>query len=101
MPVSKLAVSESTMKSAESIGLYFARNAPRLPEPISSSPSITNLTLHGRAPLDCRYDATAATCAITPALSSAVPRPYRRPLRSCGSKGGDSQRSWRPSGCTS
>ncbi len=54
MPVSKFAVSESTMKSASSLSLYVARNLPRFSEPTSSSPSITNRTLSGSSPVDLR-----------------------------------------------
>ena len=68
MPVSKLAVSESTMKSAAIMPRYFARKRLRFSEPISSSPSITNFTLHGSVPPDFRYEATAATCSHDAAL---------------------------------
>ena len=49
-PVSKLAVSVSTIASAESAGAVLRRNAARWPEPTSSSPSTTIFTLSGSAP---------------------------------------------------
>ncbi len=101
MPVSKFAVSDSTMKSASSRSRYAFRKRSRFSEPISSSPSITKRTFTGRSPPDFRYEATAAMCVMQPALSSAVPRPNRRPSRTTGSYGGDSHFSGRPSGCTS
>ncbi len=54
MPVSKFAVSDRTMKSAAIRSLYFARKRPRFSEPISSSPSMMNLTLQGTSPPDLR-----------------------------------------------
>ena len=52
MPVSKFAVSESTMKSADIMPLYLSRKRPRFSEPISSSPSMMNLTLQGSEACD-------------------------------------------------
>ena len=43
----------------------------------------------------------AATCAMTPALSSAAPRPYRRSPRTRRLEGPESQSSSSPGGCTS
>ncbi len=59
-----------------------SRNAPRVGEPISSSPSTSTFTLHGSSPAVRIHARTAATCATAPALSSAVPRPKSRPSRS-------------------
>ena len=47
-------------------------------------PRRTRTTPTGRSSPNAR---SAATCAITPALSSAAPRPYSRPSRSTGSNG--------------
>ena len=63
------------MKSAATLFLYCSRKRPRFIEPISSSPSMMNFTFTGKVPAERRYDPTAATCAMTPPLSSAVPRP--------------------------
>ena len=52
----------------------------------------------GTAPSNARM---AAAWRITPALSSAAPRPYRRPSRSVASNGAESQSSAGPGGCTS
>ena len=49
-PVSKFEVSESTTASAAIRLLYLSRNAARFSDPISSSPSIRNFTLHGSDP---------------------------------------------------
>ncbi len=47
-PVSKFEVSESTTASAAIRLLYLSRKVARFSEPISSSPSIRNFTLHGK-----------------------------------------------------
>ena len=39
------------MKSASIMWRYFSRKRPRFSEPISSSPSMMNFTLHGMEPL--------------------------------------------------
>ncbi|MDP3494143.1 MAG: hypothetical protein Q8R82_13615, partial [Hyphomonadaceae bacterium] len=67
------------------------RKGSRLSEPHSSSPSIINFTLTGSEPWVLSQEAIALVCATAPALSSAQPRPNRRPSRSVGSNGGDFQ----------
>ena len=100
-PTFQLLASARTRTSAASSSRCFVRNASRRGEPISSSPSTSTRTLHGSSPTVRSQAATVAACATAPALSSAVPRPYRRPLRSRGSNGGDVQLSTMPGGCTS
>jgi hypothetical protein len=63
------------MKSAAIFARYCPRKRTRFLEPISSSPSMMNFTLSGSVLAALRYEPTAATWAMTPPLSSAVPRP--------------------------
>ena len=100
-PVSKLAVSVRTMASACSIARCFLRKSPSDPDPASSSPSMTILTLTGSAPAVLSHESMAATCTRMPALSSAAPRPKRRPSFSVGSNGLVCHLSSSPAGCTS
>ena len=74
-PVSKLLVSVRTMASAWSSLAFFLRNAPRCPDPTSSSPSTMILTFSGSPPPPLRQDSTAEVWTTMPALSSAAPRP--------------------------
>ena len=90
--------SASTMASARSFSPCRSRMVGSDAEPISSSPSTNTVTPTGTDPAWAR---SAATCAMMPALSSAAPRPWRRPSRSVGSKGGLSHSSSSPGGCTS
>ena len=53
---------------------------------------MSTFTLHGNSPAVRSQARTAATCVITPALSSAVPRPKSRPSCSRGSNGSLDQR---------
>src|SRR5882672_3940115 len=73
-PVSKFAVSVSTIASACSRSRCFLRNAGSDPEPDSSSPSTIIFTLTGRDPCAFSQESIAAMCTRMPALSSAAPR---------------------------
>ena len=70
-PTAQLVESASTMASARSFSPCRSRIVARLSEPISSSPSTKTVTPTGSSPPWARR---AATWAITPALSSAMPR---------------------------
>ena len=100
-PVSKLPVSVSTIASASSRERYLRRKAERCSEPISSSPSMRMRTFTGSSPAARTQLSTAAAWTRMPDLSSALPRPYSRPSRSTGSKGGDFHASSSPGGWTS
>ena len=97
-PTSQLPESASTMASARSFSPCRSRIVGSESEPISSSPSTKIVTPTGRSSPCARR---AARWAITPALSSAAPRPYSRPSRSVGSNGGLSHSASSPGGWTS
>lgn len=74
-PTCQFVASVRTMTSASSVAAWAARNSGRCGDPISSSPSATTLTFTGSAPRVASHARVAVTCTITPALSSADPRP--------------------------
>ena len=100
-PVSKFPVSVSTIASACSILRCLRKKSPSDPEPASSSPSMMILTFTGSAPAVFSHDSMAATWTRIPALSSAAPRPHKRPSFSTGSNGFVAHFSSSPAGCTS
>jgi hypothetical protein len=71
-PMSQLPESAITMTSDSSVSRCSRSRSSSDPEPNSSSPSTKTMTPTGTASPKAR---SAATCAMTPALSSAVPRP--------------------------
>ena len=76
-------------------------NAAKVGDPTSSSPSTKTVT---PSPSSARWSPStrsAPTWAMTPALSSAAPRPYRRPSRSVGTNGAERQSASSPGGWTS
>ncbi len=99
---SQLPESATTMTSARNASAFSARNAAKDAEPASSSPSMKRLTPRSKSVPSASITARSApTWAMTPALSSAAPRPYRRLSRTVGSNGADSHSASSPTGCTS
>ena len=84
----------STTSAAKRSGLA-STYWPKVTRPVSSSPSITTLMPTGEAAPTARSE---PACSAMPHLSSAVPRPYRRPPRSAGSNGGEVHAASSPAG---
>ena len=86
---SQLPESATTITSERRASLLSERNCPNDREPYSSSPSMNRaMPRSTSSPAASRSARSEAMCAMTPALSSAAPRPYSRPPRTVGSNGG-------------
>ncbi len=97
-PTRGFPVSATTMASARSRSGLRSTNASSRSPAYSSWPSMMTLMPTGKRPWKAR---SAVTWEITPDLSSAQPRPYRRPSISVGSNGGVRHAAGSPAGCTS